>query len=276
MHNIKKYLYVLPLALLASCTTPKNISYFQDAENNSVLTLQSEHIFRLRPEDKVNIIVNSKDPSLSALFTLSSYSSGRTLGASVTPLTTAGSGGGSGYTVAYTVDSQGNIEFPVLGSIHAEGMTRYELAKYIQNQLVSQKLVLDAIVTVEYVNMSISVLGEVHSPGRQYITNDHYTVLDAISTAGDLSIDGRRADVKVLRSVNGQMQCYTFDLCSTQKVISSPAYYLQQNDIVYVTPNDKRKRESTVNGNSMQTPGFWISLASFAMTTGLLIYNLTK
>jgi len=276
MHNLKKLLYILPLALLASCSTPKDISYFQDVTNNSTVHLQTEQIFRLRPEDKVNIVVNSKDPSLSALFTLSSYGAGRTLGASVTPLTTAGNSGGSGYNVAYTVDAQGNIEFPVLGNIHAEGMTRNELAKYIQNQLISQKLVLDAIVTVEYVNMSISVMGEVHSPGRQYITNDHYTVLDAISTAGDLNIDGRRADIKVLRDENGQMKCYTINICSAQDVVSSPAYYLQQNDIVYVTPSDKRIRDSKVLGNSLQTPAFWISIASFIMTTGLFVYNFIK
>ena len=268
---------LLLLVLLASCHAPQNISYFQDSSNGSSLPLQTEQIFRLRPEDKVNIIVNSKDPSLSALFTLTSGSySNYVLGASSAPKTTAGRAGGSNGTIAYTVDAQGNIEFPVLGSIHAAGMTRSELAQHIQNQLISQKLVLDAIVTVEYVNMSISVMGEVASPGRQDIDKDHYTVLDAISTAGDLTIDGRREDVKVLRKVNGQMQCYTLNLCSTQDIVTSPAYYLQQDDIVYVTPDDKRKRESTVNGNSVLTPSFWISIASFLMTTASLVITLTK
>lgn len=274
MHKIKSFFSILSIVLLASCSTPKNISYFQDVTDNSALTLQAEQIFRLRPEDKVNIVVSSKDPSLSALFTLTSGSNSRVLGASTTPRTTAG-GGGYGM-VAYTVDSQGNIEFPVLGSIKAAGMTRNELAKYIQNELISQKLVLDAIVTVEYVNLSISVLGEISSPGRKDIDKDHYTVLDAIADAGDLSINGKRQDVKVLRNVNGQMRCYTLDLCSTQDIISSPAYYLQQNDIVYVTPNDKRQRESTVNGNSLFTPAFWVSMASFAMTAALFVINFTK
>lgn len=274
MHKIKSFFSILSIVLLASCSTPKNISYFQDVTDNSALTLQAEQIFRLRPEDKVNIVVSSKDPSLSALFTLTSGNNSRVLGSTTSPRTTAG--GGSYGMVAYTVDPQGNIEFPILGSIKAAGMTRNELAKYIQNELITQKLVLDAIVTVEYVNLSISVLGEISSPGRKDIDKDHYTVLDAIADAGDLSINGKRQDVKVLRNVNGQMRCYTLDLCSTQDIVSSPAYYLQQNDIVYVTPNDKRQRESTVNGNSLFTPAFWVSMASFAMTAALFVINFTK
>jgi len=273
MHNIKSFISVLSIVLLASCSTPKNLTYFQDSSNNTSVTLQPEQMFRLRPEDKVNIIVNSKDPSLTALFTLSSGYSSYVLGASSIPKTQAGRSSASYGTIAYTVDPEGNISFPVLGTIHAAGMTRDELAKHIQSQLISLKLVLDPIVTVEYVNMSVSVLGEVRSPGRQEITRDKFTILDAISAAGDLTINGKREDVKVMRKVNGNLQCYTINLCSTQEIAASPAYYLQQDDVVYITPNDKRLRESTTTGNTVLTPSFWISVGSLLTTVTALILS---
>jgi len=271
MKAIKTVLSLSLVFLLSACYTPQKIAYFQDTSDVQNIKLQAEQVFRLRPEDKINIVVNSKDPALASLFTLTSTSS-NVLGSTSTPKTTAGrSGGSSQTTIAYTVDDQGNIDFPVLGSIHAQGKTRQELASYIKNELIRQQLVLDPIVTVEYVNISVSILGEVSSPGRIDVTNDHFTILDAISKAGDLTINGERDSVKVIRNVDGNLTTYNINLCSAQNIVNSPAYYLQQNDVVYVTPNIKRKRESTVNGNTVVTPSFWISVASFLTTITVLI-----
>lgn len=272
MKTIKTVSTIVLVLLLAACKTPKNITYFQDSDRELLVQLQADNEFRLRPEDKINIIVNSKDPSLTSLFTLTTNSIS-TLGASSRPQTTAGrtTSSGSAQTIAYTVDFNGNIDFPVLGTIHAQGMTRGELAKYIKNELVEKQLVLDPVVTVEYVNMAISVLGEVRTPGRVNIIRDNYSILDAIADAGDLTINGERENVKVLRNVNGKLRTYNIDLCSAQSITTSPAYYLQQNDIVYITPNDKRKREATTTANTVLTPTFWISVASLLATITALV-----
>lgn len=255
------------LFILASCSTPQNITYFQDAAALQDMALQAEQQFRLRPEDKINIIVNSSNPMLQQQFTLSTTSSlNYTLGASVTPVTTSGRASGSSQPIAYTVDEQGTIEFPVLGKISVLGKTRKEVARYIQDRLIARNLVSDPIVTVEYVNLGINILGEVKTPGRINITKDKFTIIDAISAAGDLTINGLRENVMVTRQVDGVNKVYAIDLTNMQSVLQSEAYYLQQNDLVYVAPNAKRQREAEATGNTFNTPGFWMSLTSLAVT----------
>lgn len=266
--RLTSYMIAMSLLLiLASCSTPQNITYFQDAAALQNMALQAEQQFRLRPEDKINIIVNSSNPMLQQQFTLSTTSSlNYTLGASVTPVTTSGRASGSSQPIAYTVDEQGTIEFPVLGKISVLGKTRKEVAQYIQDRLIARDLVSDPIVTVEYVNLGINILGEVKTPGRINITKDKFTIIDAISAAGDLTINGLRENVMVTRQVDGVNKVYTIDLTNMQSVLQSEAYYLQQNDLVYVAPNAKRQREAEATGNTFNTPGFWMSLTSLAVT----------
>ena len=253
---------ILMTVLLSACSTPTNVSYFQDVANNCTLQLPMERSFRLKPQDKVNIIVNSKDPSLQALFTLTTVGTTTPIGAATTPLTVAGRGSTySSSPIAYTVADDGTIEFPVIGKVKAAGYTRQEVAESIRKTLIKESLVNDPIVTVEYVNMGVSVLGEVNRPGRINILKDHFTILDAISEAGDLTINGVRENVMVIRQDGDQQSIY----------VESPAYYLQQDDIVYVNPNPKRKRESLVSGNTALTPSFWISVASLLTTISALI-----
>ena len=241
-------------ALLYSCSTPKDIAYFQNAMQLQGMALQEEHKFRLRPEDKISIVVNSSNPMLEQQFTLTSRgNSNNILGATVS------SSGSGGSIIAYTVDEQGTIDFPVLGKIRVEGMTREEGAAYIKERLIARELVSEPIVTVEYVNMSVNVLGEVSSPGNVPITKDHFTVIDALAKSGDLTINGA---VMVSRNNNGVNEVHQIDLTDMQKTMLSDGYYLQQNDLVYVTPNDKRKRDSTNTGNIFHTPYIWMSIIS--------------
>ena len=249
-------------ALLYSCSTPKDIAYFQNAMQLQGMALQEEHKFRLRPEDKISIVVNSSNPMLEQQFTLTSRgSSNNILGAETSPSTVSGSGSG-GSIIAYTVDEQGTIDFPVLGKIRVEGMTREEVAAYIKERLIARELVSEPIVTVEYVNMSVNVLGEVSSPGNVPITKDHFTVIDALAKSGDLTINGNRRAVMVSRNNNGVNEVHRIDLTDMQQTMLSGGYYLQQNDLVYVTPNDKRKRDSTNTGNIFHTPYIWMSIIS--------------
>ena len=160
------------------------------------------------------------------------------------------------------MDEQGTIDFPVLGKIRVEGMTREEVAAYIKERLIARELVSEPIVTVEYVNMSVNVLGEVSSPGNVPITKDHFTVIDALAKSGDLTINGNRRAVMVSRNNNGVNEVHQIDLTDMQQTMLSDGYYLQQNDLVYVTPNDKRKRDSTNTGNIFHTPYIWMSIIS--------------
>lgn len=256
---------------LASCSTPKNITYFQDASLLNGMALQAEQQLRLRPEDKINIVVNSSNPMLENQFTLTATSFRNVLGSSVSPQSTAGTTTGTRQMLAYTVDEQGTIDFPVLGKISVVGKTRKEVAAYIQRRLKERELVSDPIVTVEYVNMGVNVLGEVKNAGHIDITKDHFTIIDAVAYAGDLTIDGDRCNVLVSRRLDGVNQVYTIDLTNMQAVLNSPAYYLQQNDLVYVSPNNKRKRESNATGNTFNNPSIWISIASLLTTITALI-----
>lgn len=171
----------------------------------------------------------------------------------------------------YTVDSKGDIDFPVLGMLHVQGMTREEMAAYIKKELQSHDLIKDPVVTVEFMNLSVDVMGEVNRPGRYNIDKDHLTILDALSQAGDLTIYGKREKVLVLRTEEGKQRVYGINLCSADHLYSSPAYYLQQNDVVYVEPNDTKARQSTVNGNNVRSTSFWISLASLLTSIAVLI-----
>lgn len=247
----------LGVALLTatSCGTPKDVAYFQDLNNNpdTVITLQNK-VITVKPTDKIYIGVKSKDPQITQLFNL-----------------TGGTGNTSSTDIAksafyYTVDSKGNIDFPVLGTIHVAGLTREQIAEKVKKSLLEASLVKDPTVTVGFSNLYYSVMGEVAHPGRFSMDEEKVTILDAISNAGDLTITGTRNDVMVLRQENGHQKVYKIDLCSGKDVFNSPAYYLQQNDVVYVTPNDTKKRSSTLNGNTVQSTGFWISIASLLVT----------
>lgn len=278
MHFSKYYLFSLLLLTafsVVSCSTPQNVAYFQNAEDIRGMALQKEQPLRLRPKDKINIVVNSADPMLVGQFNLTAATNSmRSLGSVTIPLTTSGgAGGGTAQLLAYTVDEQGDINFPVIGKVAVQGKTRQEVADYLRRRLIERDLVKDPIVTVEYVNLAISVLGEVNRPGRIEMMKDNFTILDAIAFAGDLTIDGQRENIMVFREVDGEDQTYVINLCDRQNVLSSPAFYLQQNDVVYVTPNAKRKREAKTTGNIFNQPAIWVSLAGLLTTISALLWK---
>lgn len=274
--NKRKFLksnYLLLFALLlmlSSCDMSKRITYFQDIQDQRTTYINEQPTpeIRLRPEDKISIIVNTKVPELTALFNLP-YTA-RVLGSQTEQLSSNSQG-----TSGYIIKADGTIDFPVLGMVQAAGKTRDELAAHIKSELIDRNLVNDPVVTVEFVNLKFSVMGEVRSPGSYPITRDHITLLDALSMAGDLTIDGKRDNIMVLRpNATGKLTAYTVDMLSFNDVQHSPAYYIHQNDYIYVEPNKKRANQSTVNANTVQSASFWISvislLASLATTISVL------
>lgn len=246
----------------SSCKTPKDVVYFQDLKPGvSEVQLTQMQSVTARPEDKLSILVNSRDPQLTNLFNLATVS--KRVGSS--------SGSSSGDVSYYTVDSKGNIDFPVLGTLHVAGMKREEVADFIKRKLMDSNLVKDPVVTVEFANLGVSVMGEVASPGRYAIDRDHLTLLEALSQAGDLTIYGNRKNVLVMRQEGEVQRVYRVDLTSGNEVYRSPVYYLHQNDVVYVEPNNMKARQSTVNGNTVRSTSFWFSLVSLLTSLVVLI-----
>lgn len=270
-----KFLLVAAAAamLMAGCSAPKDVAYLQDVKSGWQIYSVPASPIRLKPMDQISIIVNGLDPQVSAMFNLPYYT--RRVGDSQSLSGASGNMLNSASQIAgYTVDSEGNIDFPVLGKIYVQGKTRSETCEYIKQLLIDSKQIKDPVVTVEFMNLGFSVLGEVTSPGRYRIDKDEFTVFDAISLAGDLTINGKRENVTLVRDAGTDCeQVYTFDLTKSYGVYSSPAFYIQQDDIIYVVPNNKRKRESTVMGNSAHTPTFWISIVSSATSVATSIVS---
>lgn len=264
---------LLPMLLLTGCSTPKDIAYFQDVDTAIVAESAARRSITLRPEDKLSIIVSSKDSELAAMFNLPMVNGRIQPGLTGLPVREGGrtqSLTADGFSY-YTVNNNGDIDFPVLGLIHVEGMTRSELASYIKNQIIALGYIKDPVVTIEFQNLGISVLGEVSSPGRYSANRDHISVLDALAMAGDLTIQGQRQNVLVVRDADGKRETYRLDLTKGSELLQSPAYYLQQDDIVYVEPNSYRKRQTTVNGNNVLSASFWVSVASLLTSIAVLI-----
>lgn len=264
--------------LFGSCSTPKNISYFQDVQNGTIITTEKQLEIKLKPEDKLSIMVSSSAPSLAQMFNLMQVQS--RIGSTSTTSSTTSTGissTGSNQMMLYTVDPEGNINFPVLGKIHVAGLTRYQVAELITDKIVEGGMLKDPIVVVDFANTGISIIGEVASPGRYEFNKDQLTIVDAIAMAGDLKLNGDRTEILVMRKDgNGVQQGYRINLLDMQQLANSPVYYLQQDDIIYVQPNAKSKRETTPNGNSPYTPTFWMSVTSFAITLVTLVLTFAK
>jgi len=257
---MKKITFLLfcALAALTSCKTPRDITYLQDALEKVPIQTQADGNIRFLPGDKLSIFVHSRDPQLMELFNLS--------GRGTTGSTTGGRG-------TYTLDPRGQIDFPVLGPIKVQGFTRNEVAELIKSMLIERSLCNDPVVTVEFYNMNFYVLGETGS-GAHPISKDKITLLEAVSLSGDLNINGLRKNVMVLRQEGDQQIPYRVDLTSANSVYNSPVYYIRQNDVVYVEPNNKTKRGSTVMGSSAYTPSFWIGMFTAGVSTYLLVDRL--
>ena len=261
----KKFLVVLTQAvlILSSCSTP-NVAYFNDLENGQTEKLLQKMSIHLRPDDKVSIVVNSKDPKLADLFNLPVYT--HRVG-----YTEAYTSNASLNMSVYTVDKEGEIDFPVLGKLKVSGLSREEVAALIKSELLKRNLVKDPVLTVEFANLGFNVMGEVGKPGRYAFNRDNMTILDALSMAGDLSIQGRRDNVLVMRETPDGHAIYRINLQNGKELLQSPAFYIQQNDVVYVEPNAYRSRQTTVNGNNVLSASFWLSVASLLTSVAILI-----
>jgi len=247
--------------LLASCNSSKKVLYMQDANINMPERIGNLKEITVQPGDKITIMVNCKDPELAQMFNL------------VETNTRIGQQRAyTNYVSAYSVDQFGDIKFPVLGTIHVGGLTRTGIAELIDHRLVSENLLKDPVVTVEFANLHVSVLGDVAHPATYSITNDRITLFEALSMAGDLNVTGKRDGVYVIREENGKRETYKLDLRSAD-VMNSPVFYLKQNDVIYVEPNSTKAGQSNVSENSLKSAGLWVSVASLLTSVAVLIWK---
>ena len=251
------FAFVAMAFVLGSCGSAKDIAYFQNKMVDQPEKVDRHAGIVVQPKDQLSIVVSSRNPELVTMFNLPviSYQAGSEIVA----------GGGQQRLMGYVVDNDGYIDFPVLGKLKVAGLTRWELADMIKNKLVSEGLLAEAVVTVEFMNFKVSVMGEVQSPGTFVIEGDKVTVLQALSLARDLTIFGRRDNVSVIREQDGQRTIYEINLTDVD-MFKSPAYYLQQNDIVYVQPNDIKARQSTTDDKTLK-------IASIALSSGSLLVS---
>ncbi len=263
----KNILFALCLALMAmvSCGTVKDIAYFQNKVVNEPEAIDKHAGIVIQPKDMLSIVVSSRNPELVAMFNLPvvSYQAGSEVVS-------------SGYNqrlMGYVVDNDGGIDFPVLGPIQVSGLTRWELSELIKNKLLKDGLLTDAVVTVEFMNFKVSVIGEVNAPGTYTIEGDKVTILQAISLARDLTIFGLRENVLVIRERDGERTIYEVNLCDVS-LFKSPAYYLQQNDVVYVQPSEVKARQSTTDDKALRMTSIFVSGGSLLVSLASLIVNL--
>lgn len=262
---MNKYLILFFLTgVLCACRTSQKIVYMQDVVPNVPENVGENPGITIQPKDMLSIVVSCKNPELATMFNLPvvSYQAGSEIVST----------GGQQRLLGYVVDNKGYIDFPVVGALHVSGLTRWQLQEKIKQRLMAEGLIKDLVVTVQFMNFKISVLGEVNSPGTYMIEGDKVTLLEALSLAKDLTIYGKRDRVMVIRERNGVRENYRIDLRSAD-LFKSPVYYLKQNDIIYVEPNSVRAGQSTINENNMKSVSLWMSVASFLTTLSVLIFK---
>lgn len=265
MKKIILPLFVLTMVLvLGSCGSSKKIAYFQNAD--SLRCAASAGLFdaKIMPKDLLTITVSTTDPKAATPFNL----------AVSEVLNSTGRISGSGSALqAYLVDNEGYINFPVLGMLKVDGMTKRQCEAFIREKVkpyMSQTE--NPIVTVKMASFKVSVAGEVNRPGVYTVDQEKINVLEALSYAGDLTIYGKRDNVLLIREdAKGEKSFHRLNL-NDANMISSPFYYLQQNDIIYVEPNKVKARNSEI-GNSTN---IWLSVVGVLTSVTSLIVTLTK
>ena len=256
---------LIAVFLLASCQSYKKVPYLQDAEVvKNVNQQESLYDAKIMPKDLLTIMVSCTSPELAVPFNLTMANPTNTSTGNM--LLTA-----QPVLQPYLVDNEGKINFPVLGELKVGGLTKREAEQLVVERLKSY-IKETPIVTVRMVNYKISVLGEVARPGTFTISNEKVNLLEALAMAGDMTVWGVRDNVKLIReSADGKQEIITLDLNSAETILS-PYYWLQQNDIVYVTPNKAKARNSDI-GNSTS---LWFSATSILVSLASLLVTIFK
>jgi len=275
---IRPFKYVLSALMMVlmlsttSCLSEKKIVYLQGADTLYAVPQQIQQAFELeiQPDDELAISVSSRSAELIAKFNNNTLigSGGGSMGASygVTANTTA-------HTAYFLVDKNGNIEFPTYGTINTSGKTCKQLAKELQERF-RQEDIQDAVVNVHVMSFKVTVLGDVRNPGTQTFQGERLTLLEAIGKAGDLNNSAHRDHVLVVREIGENRITYDVDLRDPQAVFNSPAYYLQQNDIVYVQPNKSVRVKGSTGYTLLSIGATVVSMIVSVVSLIIAIHNM--
>lgn len=248
--------------VLSSCGSVKDITYLQGDGLLKKATIADTFNLKIQKDDLLDIVVSSIEPELLRPFQQQSggyYNGGYNNG-----------NNNGNNNRGYLVETDGTVNYPLLGRMKVAGLTRRQLVDMIQGRLEKEGFLKDPIVTVRFLNFRISILGEVNRPGTYSISSERITLFEALSMAGDLTIHGRRDRVAVMREIDGVRTILYHDLRSMD-VLQSPNYYLKQNDMIYVEPN-RVKAEASAQ-NQFTNVGTWMSIISFLSSMSVLIFK---
>ena len=261
-------LYIVALCaifMLDSCQSAKDVAYFQNVDYVDLSASKGLYDARIMPKDELTISVSASDPASVSMFNLA-----------VTQTTGTNDQirlSSQQALIPYLVDNNGDINYPQIGKIHVQGMTKNELQDYIADR-IAKNFAADErpIVTVRMSNYRVTVMGEVTRPCVVNVSSEKMSVLEAIATAGDLSIYGQRTDVLVIREdATGQKTTHRLDLTDAN-IINDPYYYVHQNDVIYVTPNQTKAKNSDIG----QSTTLIISATSILLSVANLILNILR
>ncbi len=255
------------LLFLGSCSVPKNVTYFQGIDN---LTAEQKEMMnqnyssKICPDDRLSITVTAWDPTVVTPFNPPVYAYAKEGEEKVQP---------AEQLQTYLVDKEGNIIFPVLGKVHLAGLSKLEANETLRKEI--ENYVKDVNVNVQIVNYKVTMMGEIARPGAVTVSNDRLTILEAIGRVGDCTINANRTNVLVIRDNNGQKEFGRIDL-TNPSVFSSPYYYLRQNDVVYVEPNDAKKRNAKYSQAQQYSITVFSSILSAVSVITTVILAITK
>jgi len=235
MQKIKQLLVLHLLVILTySCKAPLDVTYFQNTIDLEEIKTENNFQPIFKTNDIISISVLATDMDTAMPFNLNQGGSN--------------DNDDSGHLSDYLIDYDGNIEFPVLGTLKIAGLTNIEVKNLIKSKL--KQYINTPIVIVRLQNFKITILGEVNNPGTYSVTNDRVTIIEALGLAGDLTIKGKRNNILVIREKDGIKKYHKIDLTS-KDIFNTPAYYLTQNDVVYIEPNESQIRRSRTNDNTL-------------------------
>ena len=256
MQKAKTIVLFVFVLTLTSCVSKKNITYFQYDQIEQAKVSNSYKTI-LKSDDLLQITISAVDLEAVKPFNLPA----------VNFATTTNSAVGAPQQQSYLIDNEGFIDFPVLGRIKIGGLTRQQAIELLRNKL-DPDYIKNPTINIRITNYTITVLGDVKVPGTYTIPNERITILEALGLAGDLNITGKRNTVKVFREINGKKIKYDVDLRSN-KIFTSPVYYLQQNDLIYIDQNKSSSQDAAFNRNT----GLFVSIGSIIVS---LIAVLTR
>ena len=264
MRILNKLIFVVLLPFLfTACQSYKKVPYLQDSgEVQRAVAEAKLYDARIMPKDLLTIVVSCTDPELAEPFNLTVATP---VSASQNNLTSQPA------LQQYLVDNRGNIEFPILGTLHIGGLTKSEAETLIKGKL-SDYIKESPIVTVRMANYKISVIGEVNAPGTFTISNEKVNLFEALAMAGDMTVYGLRDNVRLIREdADGHQHIITLDM-NRADIVQSPYYYLQQNDILYVTPNKTKAKTADISTSTT----IWFSVVGTLVSLASLIITIAK